>query len=182
MTKNGAAPFPRAPWDVVIAWCAAVGVFAFVIVAAVTVLPPALAERDALVADGVRASAIGDAQIVVPEGWVVVGSSDELVVRTPDGALTVRIAQADGAATTVLQDALTDDLGTVPSATIGPFRSETLASGLRVVHADVGADALYAVVGTGDAADLTLTARTGDGFTRDAYRASLGLLLQGVRA
>lgn len=180
MTDHRRAPFPRDPWDRVIAWLAAAAVLAFLVVAAVAFIPPALAERDALVADGVRASPIGDAAVVVPKGWVVTGSSDELVVRTPDGGLTVDIRPAEGAATDALQDALTADLGTVPSATVGPFRSEALASGREVVHADVGADALYAVVGGGGPVTV-FRARTADGRTLDTYRAALGHLLGGVR-
>ncbi len=182
MTEHRRAPFPRPPWDRVIAWFAAAGVFAFLVVVGVTVVPSALAERDAMVADGVRAHAIGGVEIVVPQGWVVTGGGDGLIVRTPDGGLSVRIDPADGDARTVLQETLIADLGTVPSATVGPFRSEALASGLDVVHADVGERDLYAVVGDAGDGAVLLTAKTADGRALQTYRAALGLLLDGVRA
>lgn len=182
MTHVVRAPFPSYPWDAVIAWCAAVAVAAVVAVLAFTTIPAIAAEADARVSDGVHPVAVGDAEILVPDGWVVTGGPDDLGVRTPDGGLVARVHAVDGDPEAALRDALEADLGAVPTATIGPFRSELLASGSTAVHADVGSDAVYAVVSDGTDAVVLIVARAAEGRAIADYRAALGLLLEGVRA
>lgn len=181
MTTRARAPFPRAPWDSVLAALGAVGVVVFLIVAGVTAIPPILADRDARLSDGVVAVPVGDAHVVVPSGWIVTGDAANLGVRTPDTVLSADLTPAEGAPRDALQRFLDAELGAVPTATIGPFRGERLASGLTVVHSDVGADAVFAVVADGETALAAVRARVAPDRERADYRAALGQLLDGVR-
>lgn len=182
MATGARVPFPRAPWDVLIALVGALGVVVFLVFAAATAIPPVLADRDARVSDGAVPVAVGAAEIVVPQGWIVTGGGDRAGVRTPDGVLVVVATSAQGSATAALQELLDAELGAVPTATVGARRTETLASGLRVVHTDVGDDAVFVVVADGDRALLGIIARVDAEHERTDYRASLGQLLDGVRA
>lgn len=173
-------PFPAPPWDRVLASIGAVAALAFVVVALLTALPPVLAQAGARVADGSTAERVGAASLVVPEGWVVVGGPDELVIRTPDGALETTVSSTVGDARSALTEALTSAYGVVPTVTIGPVRTETLSSGLRVAHADVGEAAIVAVVET-DAASLLFDAHVVEGRELADYRAAFGTLLAGVQ-
>ncbi|GAA1927857.1 hypothetical protein GCM10009775_19910 [Microbacterium aoyamense] len=169
-------PFPASPWDRILAGIGAAAAIVFVALALVTALPPVLAQAGARVSDGVTPEPVGAASIVVPEGWVVLGGPDGLTVRTPDGGLEVHVTSPSAS----LQDELTTAFGVVPDVTIGPVRSETLSTGLRVSHADVGDDSIVAVVET-DAASVLFDVRVTEGHELADYRAAFGELLAGVQ-
>ena len=166
--------FPWRPWDILLAAVGAVAAIVFLVVALVVVWPPVATNLSSDVSDGTTAVPIGDAQasVVVPEGWIVQRSGPAVIARTPDGGLSVQLEATEGDAPEVLAALLESaDAG---SATV---RAETLASGLRVVHADAADGVVYAVIDIGGGTLVTATA-TSDG----DYRAALGLLLEGVRA
>lgn len=182
MTTGGRMPFPRAPWDRILALFGALGVVVFLVLAAVTAIPPVLADRDARVSDGATPLTVGAAQIIVPQGWIVTGDAVQAGIRTPDAALITMVTPTEGAPEEALQRLLRAESGAVPTATVGPLRTETLESGLRIVHTDVGDDAVLSVIADGDRALLGLVSRVGEDFDRADYRASLGLLVAGVRS
>lgn len=163
--------------ELLIAWPAGFAVAGILALAVATAGPPALRNLSTEVSDGVTPYAVGGggAQITVPAEWIVQREGAEsLVIRTPDGALTSRVtADADAHDP---GEALTDLRAEHAAAAADPVRTETLASGVRVVHADSG-DAVYAAV-AGKPDVITVIATT-DGDSR-AYRAALAQLLEGV--
>lgn len=182
MATSSRMPFPAPPWDRLMAAVGAAAAAAFLVLAAVVAVPPSLENARAALADGVASISVGDAAVVVPKGWVVSEGAGGALVRTPDGGLSIRMdAVAGEDPRTVLQVMLDRDLGAVPTATVGPVRTEVLASGLTVVHADVGADAVYAVVRAREHSTVRMVARAAEGGAIEDYRPALGLLLEGVR-
>ncbi len=167
-------PFPWRPWDVVLAAVGAVAAIALIVVAVVVAGPPVATNLSSEVSDGSTAVPIGDGQasVVVPEGWIVQRDGAAVIARTPDGGLSVQLEAVEGDPAETLRELL--DAAGSGSATV---RAETLASGLRAVHADAGDGAVYAVIDVGGGTLVTVVA-TADG----DYRAALGLLLEGVRS
>lgn len=181
MTHAARAPFPASPWDRIIATIAGAAAAVVVVLAILVAVPPSVGNITATVSDGSTPVPVGDGGIVVPSGWVFSDHQGGLIIRTPDGGLAAQVDAVDRDARSALEDSLAADLGTVPSATVGPLRTETLASGLRVVHADVGEDSVYAAVAIGDASTVRIVAHAADDHDLVDYRAALGVLLDGVR-
>lgn len=182
MATRSRAPFPAPPWDRVIAAIGAAAVVVFVAVAAIAAVPPSLENTRSSVSDGASPVRTDAMTLVVPAGWVVSRGLAGVTVRTPDGGLATHL---DGGAGDDLRGALRamldHDLGPVPTATVGPVRAESLASGLDVTHVDVGGDALYAVVATGPDSLVRVVARVAAGRDLADYRAAIGQLLEGIR-
>ena len=106
--------FPRHPWDVVIAVVAGVALIVVLSLAALVIVPPAVANLGSEASDGSTAASIGDsgATVVVPTGWVEAGAGTDVVtVRTPDGVLTVRLSPSAAGLDATLDKTL-DELAT----------------------------------------------------------------------
>lgn len=121
-------------------------------------------------------TASASAHVTVPAGWVssrAWGDGDALVLRSPDGRLSVTMTVVDapvaGAFTGTARD----------PAALGAPVTERLASGLEVVHADADEDGLLvAAVGSDGAPSVAVTVRAP---TLAPYRAAIAALLESVR-
>lgn len=161
----------RAELLVASALALAVGAFVFALGAAIA--PPAFENLSSRASDGVWATPISDrAAVVVPEGWLVSASGP--MVRTPDAALRVRFDIGEGEAESALAGMIPD------AANAGPIRAETLASGLSVVHCDIGEESVYAVVTTSSGESVRIIATVFEPHSIDDYRPALAQLLAGV--
>lgn len=170
---------PRQRTAVLVSVFAAIVAALFLGFAALTALPPALANLASEDADGRTPVTIESddlrSQIVAPVGWVVVHeSAASVIVRTPDGAMSARI------------DLVDKDPSAVVSAEPGlatSLRTETLTSGLTVVHADLdegGVVAAVALGGDGSAPSARVVATTVEGTDMAVYRPALAQLLDGI--
>jgi hypothetical protein len=152
----------------------AVAVIAFIVFALVVAVPPSIANLTSTVSDGVTPQTLQDgdlgAAVVVPEGWVVRRQGDDaLSVVTPDGALTARLALT------------ADDPETAISGSgDGTLRTEVLASGLTVVHADNALGSVVAAVVARGGDTVTVFAEVDDPQVRAVYRPALAQLLEGI--
>lgn len=176
--------------ELVLASVGALAVIAFVVLAAVVAVPPALTNVDSTVSDGVAAEPLvgsgGEADIVVPDGWIVRRQSEDAVlVVTPDGGLSARVTVTTADAATV-----------VAERADGATRTELLASGLRVFHADTAAErtgsdtadldatgageGVVAAVALPDGTTVVVAAEVDDSATLGDYRPALAQLLEGV--
>ena len=181
-TRNA---FPRHPWDVVVAFVAAIALVVVIGLAALALVPPAIANVGSEASDGVTPVGIGDAgaSVVVPSGWVVAGGGSPVVtVRSPDGALTVRLTAARGGLDSALEQAM-DDAASATGTDGGAPLTEQLRSGSTFVHADVGDRSLAgALAASQDArASVRLVAGVVDGTTLAVYRPALAELVEGIR-
>jgi hypothetical protein len=163
-------------WEIALAWLGATLVAVAVTLAAMTALPPSLANIASEVSDGRTATTLGDASVVVPAGWIVRReSADAVEVRTPDGTLRARVDVVGETPSGVLAAARLD----------GVVRTELLASGLTAVHADEAhADGEHGIVAGVGEPDLRQSVRlvvTVDAPDAAAYRAAVGELMEGVR-
>lgn len=160
--------------ELVLSSIAAVAVIAFIAIAAIVAVPPSIANLTSTVSDGVAPQTLLagdlDAQVVVPEGWVVRRQGDDaLTVSTPDGGLTAQLAIT------------ADDAETVVAASgDGTVRREVLASGLSIVHADTAPRSVVAAIVVGDGDTVTVFAEVGKSQTPGAYRPALAQLLEGI--
>lgn len=115
------------------------------------------------------------ATVVVPAGWAsqrAWGSESELVVRSPDGGLSVTFTiSVDAAQPTVASDDVAGRGGAVV---------ERLASGLDVAHAQTD-DALVLAVGRGAAGPSMRMVATGSREDLAPYRPVIADLLESVR-
>ncbi len=177
-TARGIQGFLVRRWETLLAGIIAFAVAGLLVFAAIVAVPPMLHNLSAATSDGVTAVALsgGTGGVVVPEGWHVQRGGDApLDVHTPDRVLAVAFSVADGEPGAVLR-AMLDEAGAA-----GPVRTETLATGLRLIHADVGEDQLYAVVATAEGGAVRVVARVSEEGDLHAYRAALAQLLEGVR-
>lgn len=171
---GGIAWFLRRPWDAVIAGVAALAVAVLLGMGASAALPSTLENIFSGAADGRTAVSIpgSSAAVVVPEGWRVRTEEEGAVtVITPDGALEATLRAAEASADAALR-------GILPPAH-GTIRTETLASGLQIAHADGGDNAIHAAVRLDEGRSLLVSGVVG-GELRD-YRRAFGELLEGVR-
>jgi len=163
-------------WEIALACAAALLVIAGVAFAASVAVPPTIANLASEVSDGTAATELGDASVVVPAEWVITrDSADAITVRTPDGALRASLQ--------TVHEKPADAVAQGAGADAAP-RSELLASGLTVMHADLDDGDLVAAVGTPDAAPsvrVVVQVRPPDGGAPAAYRAAIGDLLEGIR-
>jgi hypothetical protein len=175
--------FPRHPWDVVIAVVAGVALIVVLSLAALVIVPPAVANLGSEASDGSTAASIGDsgATVVVPIGWVEAGAGTDVVtVRTPDGVLTVRLSPSSAGLDATLDKTL-DELATGDSAPSGRL-DETLASGAVTAHANVGERALGAAVAAAPDAkkSVAVVASVAEGSELATYRPALAELLESI--
>ncbi len=156
--------FPPRPWDLALAATGALLVALLCVLAAITAVPPMLRNLASEASDGIAPVSLpGGVDVVVPRAWTVQrDGEDAVIVHTPDGGMSARLEAGDRS--------LSED----------PSRTETLVSGLRVVHTDVGSDAVHAVVAT-DHGTVRVVATAGEGRRMADYRPALGQLLEGVR-
>lgn len=168
-------------WEIAGALLGGALTVAFVALAAAAAVPPSLANLASEVSDGITPVAIAErAEVVVPADWIVIrDGADALSVRTPDGALHARLdvvtADADAAAAALV--AGDEHAG-------GPARSETLASGMTVVHVDTP-DGMLAAVSNhlgAESVRVRVTMADGEAESLAAYRPAVGDLLEGIRA
>lgn len=164
-------------WEIAGALLGGALTVAFVALAAAAAVPPSLANLASEVSDGITPVAIAErAEVVVPADWIVIrDGADALSVRTPDGALHARL------------DVVTADAAAVVAGDEhagGPARSETLASGMTVVHADTP-DGMLAAVSNhlgAESVRVRVTMADGEAESLAAYRPAVGDLLEGIRA
>ncbi len=164
-------------WEIAGALLGGALTVAFVALAAAAAVPPSLANLASEVSDGITPVAIADrAEVVVPADWIVIrDGADALSVRTPDGALHARL------------DVVTADAAAVVAGDEhagGPARSETLASGMTVVHVDTP-DGMLAAVSNhlgAESVRVRVTMADGEAESLAAYRPAVGDLLEGIRA
>ncbi len=128
--------------ELVLSSIAAVAVIAFIAIAAIVGRPAVDREPDldrvgrSRAADASVAGDL-DAQVVVPDGWVVRRQGDDaLTVSTPDG----------GAHRAARDAPRTMPRRCVAASGDGTLRSEVLASGLSVVHADTAPRSVVAAI------------------------------------
>lgn len=171
----------RRRWELILATVGGVGIAVFVAAATVTALPPVLANLASVVSAG-QAFPIGtDAEVTVPAGWTVQEGATSLRVRTPDGVMSAQIA-LDPLAPDAALESLTVPGGEGSDPVRGPVQTETLASGLVVLHRDVSAaeQGVVAAVGLpGGASSVTIVAGAGESMAR--YRPALADLLERIR-
>ena len=147
-------------------------------------VPPILVNLSTEVSDGKKpfeissrdGSAVTTAKITVPEGWIVQREDATLLVRTPDGVMSAIVEAVSESAGEALE---------VASTARGPRETEVLASGLTVVHADLGRGAgVVAAVscqrGQQPGATVVVTTRIRDGWDGETYRPALAALLEGI--
>ena len=163
-------------WEIALACLGAVLVAGALALAALTAVPPTLANLASEVSDGRTPTTLGDASIVVPADWIVRReSADAVEVRTPDGVMRARLDVVDETPSDVLADA-----GLAAGA-----RTELLASGLTAVHADDGpADdghGIVAGVGEPDSPPSVRVVATVSAPDAAGYRAAVGQLMEGIR-
>lgn len=170
---------PRQSIAILVSVLAAIVVVLFLGFAALTAVPPALANLASEDADGRTPVTIESAdlraQIVAPAGWVVVHeSAASVIVRTPDGVMSARV------------DLVDEEPSAVVSAEPGlatSLRTETLTSGLTVVHADLDGGGVVAAVALGDGGgrpSARVVATIVEGADAALYRPALAQLLDGI--
>lgn len=182
MQRAAVYAFPRHPWDIVIAVGAGLLLLALALAAAFAILPPALANAEAGVSDGTSSVELGGgATVVVPAGWVVGGATPDVSVRTPDGVLTVRLHAAQGTLDELYDSAVRDAAPLAETEDAGAAIEETMRSGARALHADLG-ESLVAGALVGGAAEqgVEFVAVVSTGFTMESHRAALAELLEGI--
>lgn len=175
--------------ELVLASLGALAVIAFVVIAALVAVPAALVNVNSTVSDGVAPQPLvadgAEAGIVVPDGWIVRRQSEDAVlVVTPDGGLSARVTVTTADAATV-----------VAEQADGATRTELLASGLRVFHADTTAspsdadldatdagEGVLAAVALPDGTTVVIAAEVGASTSLTEYRPALAQLLEGVTA
>jgi hypothetical protein len=121
------------------------------------------------------------ARLTVPEGWVASrgwGDDAALVLRSPDGELSVTVEIADAPPSVAFDEQARD----APRAhDLGQAVTERLASGLDAVHADArDAGMLVAAVGGRSTSSVALVARA-PAERLPAYRAAIAALLDSIR-
>jgi hypothetical protein len=169
-------------WELILATVGWLAVVAFVVVAAVTALPPVLANLSSIVSSGEVFAVGDDAEVTVPDGWSVRESDAAVEVRTPDGVMTAVVALAPDPSAASLDALLPPGVEPDAEASRGPVQTETLASGLLLAHQDVTADPAGVVATVADAESgpvVTVTAAAGDELER--YRPALAEILEGIR-
>lgn len=178
-SRDRLAPSHR--WSTVLAIVGAVLVALFVALAVIVAVPPTVSNLASTVSQGDEPVQLetptASAQVVVPAGWLVTRAGDDgLVVLSPDGVLRVRMTLTEG---TPL------DVVTATDGRVGEPRSETLASGLAVVHSDLadgGIVAGVAVPGGVVRVQSELIPSDGDGDVDPAaYRPAFAQVLDGIR-
>ncbi|GAA3632214.1 hypothetical protein GCM10022200_13870 [Microbacterium awajiense] len=175
-SRDRLAPSQR--WATVLAVVGAALVALFVAAAVLVAVPPTVANLASTVSQGDEPITLetpaATAGVVVPEGWLVTrAGEDGLVVLSPDGVLRVRMTLTDGTPLDVV--IATDDRAGEP-------RSETLASGLAVVHSDLddaGIVAAVAVPGGVVRVQSELIPPAGD-VDPNAYRPAFAQVLDGI--
>lgn len=173
---SGGAVLPSHRWSIALAALGAVLVVAFVAFAILTAAPPSAANLSSSTSDGVEpatlATADESAAIVVPKGWVVVREGDaHVVVLSPDGVMKVQVGLGAESAAEVVAGG---------DGVAGELRSETLASGLRVAHADLGTGGIFAAVEVPGGV-VWLRSELVRDVDPAAYRPAFAALLEGVR-
>jgi len=161
-------------WDIALACVAGALIVAAVGVATAVALPPSLSNLASEVSDGVTATAVGDASVVVPADWIITRESDDAIsVTTPDGVLRARLD--------VVSETPAETVERSPASSA--LRTEMLASGLTAVHADFDDGGLVAGVGSPDARpSVRVVVEVRAAHDAAQYRAAIGELLEGVRA
>lgn len=167
---------PSNRWAVVLATVGALLVVAFVAFAILTALPPTAANLASSTSDGVTPVELTTsgvtADVIVPAGWVVVGDGDgAFLALTPDGVMKVRVALTPGAA---------DEIVERTAGRASDLRTETLASGLAVVHADLEDGGLAAGVDVPGAV-VVLRSELLQDVDPATFRPAFAELLEGVQ-
>lgn len=176
--------------ELVLASLGALAVIAFVVIAALVAVPAALVNVNSTVSDGVAPQPLvadgAEAGIVVPDGWIVRRQGEDAVlVVTPDGGLSAQVTVTTADAATV-----------VAEQADGATRTELLASGLRVFHADTTAspsdavdldatdagEGVVAAVALPDGTTVVIAAEVGASTSLAEYRPALAQLIEGVTA
>ncbi|SIT66511.1 hypothetical protein [Microbacterium sp. RU33B] len=167
---------PRWRWRIALS---AVAVAA--VVAAGTLAAPALAGLQIRVADGSAVEIGGSTSaVLVPEGWFIDRSrAGFLTVTTPDRSLAVEMSAAEDSPLSVLERVSAPLESRTDAAQVGRIREEVLASGVDIVHADVGPRAVAAALGEGPV--VAVSAVVADDRTMAAYRRSMAEILEAVR-
>lgn len=149
--------------------------------AAYVVVPPVMTNLSARVAPGDTATATADGAVTVtvPRGWTVEHpflQRDRLVLRTPDGRLTVTIT-----ATPLSVDAAFATLSS--TAGLGNVMAETLGSGAPARHAQTsdGRTLVAAVGGTTDAARSATVEASVDSDRARSYQRAIAGVLESIR-
>ena len=146
----------------------------------VTVLPSALLNLNARVAEGEATVTVGDQHapvtVTVPPGWVTQKSplqGNVVVVTSPDAVLTIRITATGADSARAFADASRD------AGAIDDPITEELGSGMSVMHARSD-DALIAAVGMpGGARSATVVARVA-AQDLQTYLPAMGQILDGL--
>jgi hypothetical protein len=147
-----------------------------------TVLPSALSGLSARVAEGESTVTVGDqgapVTIAVPSGWVTQWpplQGNTVVLTSPDHVLTISITATGSDATQAFAEA-SRDAGAVDAPV-----TETLGSGLSLMHARSGDDALIAAVGVPDGARSAVVVARVAGKELEHYLPAVGQILDGLQ-
>lgn len=170
---------PNQPTAVVLAVIGFLAVVVFCTVAGLVAIPPSLVNISSSASDGSTPypleSAGADIDVVVPTGWIVRREGEGVIsVDTPDGGMTARIDLVDEDPEAAVSDH--PGLATV-------VRSEVLASGRAVVHADAADRVVVAAVGVIGRAlspSVRVVATVEDTSSMTTYRPALAELLEGI--
>lgn len=170
-------------WELLLATVAGTLLTVVIALALSIAVPPTLVNLSTEVSDGRKPFEISSrdgsaaaAKVIIPQGWVVQRKDATLLVRTPDGVMSAIVEAVPESADEALE---------VASAGRGPRETEVLASGLTVVHADLGRGAgVVAAVscrrGQQPGATVLVTTRVRDGWDAETYRPALAALLEGI--
>jgi hypothetical protein len=168
-------------WELSIAIAAGAGVLAAVAFAIAVALPPTIVNLRTAISDGVSPFILeqsnASAEVTLPADWIVERKdAADLLVWTPDGRMSAIVTLTLAAPLTALEDVVDVDAA---------LRTEVLASGLTVVHADRrGRDGVAAAVSLADTdtggPTLLVATTVPDDADPDDYDLALAELLDGV--
>ncbi|MCP2637403.1 hypothetical protein K0817_012645 [Microbacterium sp. HD4P20] len=146
-----------------------------------TVLPGLVLNLSARVAEAETTVTIGDqgapVTVAVPPGWVTRWSplqGNTVVVTSPDAVLTISITATGADGARAFADASRD------AGAIDDPVTEELGSGLSVVHARSGDDALIAAVGVPDGARSATVVAHAAAEDLEQYLPAVGHILDGL--